>query len=115
MKKTFRLDSILNVVLVVFGQHCLSLRAIMSIIDGGNRILHGSFGKLKRLSSTPSIFNSNGREIFLITAPRKLKPVIKLTILIDYSLHGAGSTLSRRPKKPLTSVPHAAYWFSLNA
>ena len=35
---TFRLDSVLNVVFVVFGKYCLTLRAIISIIKRDNRL-----------------------------------------------------------------------------
>ena len=43
-----------------FGQYCLNLRAIISIINRDNRPLDGCFGKLKRLPiSMSSIFDSN--------------------------------------------------------
>ena len=44
-------------VFVVFGQYCLSLSAIISIIKRDNRLLHGCLRMLKRLSicTMPSI------------------------------------------------------------
>ena len=50
-------------VFVVFGQYCLSLSAIISIIKRDKRLLDGCFGKLKRLSICimSSIFNLNAK------------------------------------------------------
>ena len=58
---SFRFDSVFSPILVVFGQYCLSLRAIISIIKRDNRLLDGCFGKLKRLpiSNISSIFKLN--------------------------------------------------------
>ena len=63
MEGTFRLDAISKVVLVVFGEYCLSLRAIISIIKRDNRLLDGCFGMLKRLfiCILSFIFNSNAK------------------------------------------------------
>ena len=44
-------------ILVVFGQCCIYLRAIISIIRKDNRFLDGCFGKLKRLSISGMPFN----------------------------------------------------------
>ena len=48
---SFRFDSVFSPILVVFGQYCLSLRAIISIIKRDNWLLDGCFGKLKRYLS----------------------------------------------------------------
>ena len=49
VQRTFRLDSVLNVVSVVFGQYCPTSRVIISMMKRDNRLLDGCFGKLKRL------------------------------------------------------------------
>ena len=55
------MTSNLITVFAVFGQYCLSLSAIISIIKRYNRVSEGCFGKLKRLpiSIKSSIFNLN--------------------------------------------------------
>ena len=70
---TFRFDSLLNVVLVVFGEYCLSLRAIISIIKRDNRFLDECFRKLKQLpiSIMSSIFNLNA-EFWPKNSPKNL-------------------------------------------
>ena len=63
VQRTFSLNSVLNAVLVFFGQYCVSLRAIISIITKDNRLLDGCFGKLKRfpISLMTSGFNLNAQ------------------------------------------------------
>ena len=73
MQKCSGLSSNSITVFVVFGQYCLSLSAIISIIKRDNRLLDGCSGKLKQLPNSimSSIFKLNA-EFWPKNSPKNL-------------------------------------------